>query len=78
MSNRRKTMIDIRAMLVQMRQGASGRRISRNLGVHRKTVKAYRQWAETHALLTGDLPDMETLQHLVQETFTTSPPVLAT
>jgi len=67
-------MIDIRAMLVQMRQGASDRRISRNLGVHRKTVKTYRQWAQTQGLLAGDLPAMETLQQLAKATLITSPP----
>ena len=35
MSNRRKDLMDIRAMLIQMRRGASDRRISRNMNIHR-------------------------------------------
>ncbi len=74
MSNRRKNLMDIRAILIQMRQGASDRRISRNLNIHRQTVKAYRQWAEAQGLLTGELPPIEALQRLAKETLTTSPP----
>ncbi len=74
MSNRRKNLMDIRAILIQMRQGASDRRISRNLNIHRQTVKSYRQWAEAQGLLTGELPPIEALQRLAKETLTTSPP----
>ena len=74
MTNRRKTMIDIRAMLLQLRQGVSDRSISRNLHMHRQTVKAYRQWAEAQGLLAGDLPDVETLQRLLKETLPQPPP----
>ena len=61
-------------MLIQMRQGESDRRISRNLKVHRQTVKLYRQWAEAQGLLTGELPPIDVLQRLAKETLTTSPP----
>lgn len=74
MSGRRKTVIDIRAMLLQMRSGASTRRISRDLGIHRTTVKRYRQWAEAQGLLTEELPAMEDLQALAAETLTSQPP----
>jgi len=74
MSNRRKNLMDIRAMLIQIRRGASDRRISRTLNIHRQTVKSYRQWAETQGLLTGDLPAIEELQRLAKETLTSSPP----
>ena len=74
MLGRRKTMTDIRAMLVQMRSGASTRRISRHLGIHRTTVKRYREWAEAQGLLAGDLPALEDLQQLTAETLTCPPP----
>jgi len=74
MTHRRKSMMDIRAMLVQMRQGASDREISRNLNVHRQTVKSYRQWAQAQGLLTGELPDAAELQQWIQETLSTPLP----
>ena len=74
MTNRRKNLMDIRAMLIQMRQGASDRRISRNLNIHRQTVKAYRRWAEAQDLLTGDLPPLDELQRLAKATLTSAPP----
>ena len=74
MTHRRKSMMDIRAMLVQMRQGASDREISRNLKVHRQTVKSYRQWAQAQGLLTGELPDAAELQQWIQETLSTPLP----
>ena len=71
MPHRRKSMMDIRAMLVQMRQGASDREISRNLNVHRQTVKSYRQWAQAQGLLTEELPDTAELQQWIKETLST-------
>ena len=74
MSGRRKTMTDIRAMLMQMRSGVSTRRISQDLGIHRTTVKRYRKWAEEEGLLVGELPAMTDLQVLATETLTSPPP----
>ena len=65
--------MDIRAMLIQMRQDASDRRISRTLKIHRQTVKSYRQWAEAQGLLTGDLSPIEKLQRLAKETLSDLP-----
>ncbi len=66
--------MDVRAVLVQVQQGASNRRISRNLKIHRQTVKSYRQWAEAQGPLTGELPLIEGLQRLAKEALATSPP----
>jgi transposase len=57
-----------------MRSGESTRRISKNLGIHRTTVKRYRQWAEVQDLLVGELPAMEDLQQLAAETLAVPPP----
>jgi transposase len=74
MPNRRKGTMDIRAILHHLRGGASDRRISRELGIDRRTVKKYRGWAETQGLLHDALPPIEALQQLVNTTLTEKPP----
>ncbi len=61
MSERRKPLMDIREIIRHIREGRSDRQIGKDLGVDRRTVKRYRQWAQEQSLLTGDLPDHETL-----------------
>lgn len=61
--------MEIREMLRQLRAGESERSVSRNLGVHRKTVKRYHLWAQTQGLLSGELPEMEVLNRLLETTF---------
>lgn len=60
--------MEIREILIQLRAGASNRQVSRDMGIARQTAKRYRQWAETHGLLDGDMPDLETLRSLLDET----------
>jgi len=60
--------MDVREILIQLRAHASDRQISRDMGIARQTVKRYRQWAETHGLLEGDMPDLEALRSLLDET----------
>jgi transposase len=60
--------MDIREILVRLRAGHSNRQISRDLGMDRRTVKGYRQWATAQQLLRGDLPPVEALQALVERT----------
>ena len=60
--------MDVREILNQLRAGASDRRISRDMGIARQTVKRYRAWAEAHGLLAGAMPDLETLRVLLAET----------
>ena len=48
---------------------------SRGDGVNRRTVKKYKAWAEEHDLLTGELPPLEELQGLLDQTMPeTEPP----
>lgn len=69
MSRRNKNIVDILALLQHMRAGKSNRQIRKDLGIDRRTAQKYREWAETHELLTGELPVIEELQQLLDETF---------
>ncbi len=67
--------MDIQEIIRRLRAGQSDRTIHEELGVHRKTVKKYRQWAAGHQLLEGELPDVANLQQLVETTLPqTNPP----
>ena len=66
--------MDIRALLMQLRAGVSQRQIERELKLNRRTVKKYRQWAEAHGLLTGELPPLEELQALLVTTIAEAAP----
>ena len=46
MADRSKGVVDIRAILMQLRAGISQRQIGRELKINRRTVKKYREWAE--------------------------------
>lgn len=61
MSERRLKLMDIREMIRHIREGRSDRQIGKDLGVDRRTVKRYRQWAQEQGLLIGELPDHESL-----------------
>jgi transposase len=75
MSGKRKTIVDIYALLQHLRAGYSNRRIQRELGIDRRTVQKYRQWAETYSLLDGKLPPIEELHNLLCDTMPeTHPP----
>lgn len=67
MSNRRNLM-DIREVLRHIRAGSSDRRIQGDIGVDRRTIKGYREWATAHGLLEGPLPPLEELQALLKQT----------
>ena len=68
MSDRRTRIVDIRAILMQLRAGVSQRQIERELKLNRRTVKKYQEWAEEHGLLKGELPPLEELQALLEQT----------
>jgi transposase len=74
MSDRRKRIMDIRAILMQLRAGVSQRQVERDLKINRRTVKKYREWAEQHGLLVGELPPLEALQALLAKTMPETPP----
>ena len=64
MTNWRLTTMNLHELLRRLRARESDRAISRALVVSRNTLKGYRQWAEVHHLLAGDLPDLATLEAL--------------
>lgn len=66
--------MDIRELLRHLRQGRSHRAIARNLGVDRKTVRRYREWANEQGLLKGRLPPAGELQRLLDATLNAAPP----
>lgn len=58
--------MEIREVIRQFRNGVSDRAIQRMSGMHRKTVKRYRNWAEEQGLLEGRLPPLDELERLLQ------------
>jgi transposase len=74
MSGRRADMLDIREILRRVRLGESDRAIVKALGVSRKTVRKYRQWAEQAGLPAGELPPTEQLSALLQTSLPEAPP----
>ena len=74
MSGRRADMLDIREILRRVRLGESDRAIVKGLGVSRKTVRKYRQWAEQAGLPAGELPPAEQLSALLQASLPEVPP----
>jgi transposase len=59
--------MDIQEVIRRVRAGQSDRAIHQAVGLHRDTVRKYRRWVEAHGLLGGDLPDLETVQRLIDE-----------
>ncbi len=74
MAGKRKKIVDIYALLQHLRAGDSNRCIKRELNIDRRTVQKYREWAEEYGLLSGSLPPIEELYHLVAETMPTQQP----
>lgn len=66
--------MDIREIIRQLRSEASDRQISKDMQIDRRTVARYREWAQEHGLLAGELPALEELQQLASETLTTTLP----
>ena len=67
MSERRLKLMEIREMMRHIREKRSDRQIGKDLGVDRRTVKRYRQWAQEQGLLKGELPDHQSLLQLLDE-----------
>jgi transposase len=66
--------MDIREILRRLRKGQSDRAVAKALGVDRKTVGRYRNWAVEQGLLEGALPPLSDLHQLVNETLNTALP----
>ena len=64
--------MDILEVLRLVRSGESDHTITRLVGLNRRTVAKYRQWAAEQGLLEGDLPTASAAQRLLA---TTLPPV---
>lgn len=63
MPDRRKTTVDIRELVLQMRQSDTDRAVQRATGMHRQTVKRYRSWAATQGLLVPPISAILTIRH---------------
>ena len=67
--------MDIRELVLQMRQSDTDRAVQRATGVHRQTVKRYRAWATEQGLLSdAPLPALAALQKLVDATLSEAKP----
>jgi transposase len=74
MSERLLNLMDIRELLNHIRAGSSYRQIQRDTGFDRRTVKRYREWAQAQGLLEGELPVLEELHTLVEQSFAEKTP----
>src|SRR5258708_9082055 len=74
MAGRRKDKMEIREIVRQLRAGESIHAIARNMGLHRKTIRRYKRWAEQQGLLVGELPDGLGLERLMSEEFKANMP----
>jgi transposase len=74
MPGKRKDTMDIREILRRLRKGQSQRTIAKALGIDRKTVGRYHQWAQAQGLLARPLPLSSELHHLLEETLSSPPP----
>ncbi|HWE61951.1 MAG TPA: IS21 family transposase, partial [Chloroflexota bacterium] len=66
--------MDIRELLRHIQQTPSDRAVARALGMHRRTVQRYRQWAAAQGVLSGALPPVAQLHALVAQTCPALPP----
>jgi len=62
MKTRNLNLMDIREILLQMRAQRSDRQVARDTGHNRRTIRRYREWAESQGFLAGELPPLEELQ----------------
>ena len=60
--------MDIRELLIHIRDNPSDRAVQRDTRVDRRTVQRYRRWALYHGLLTDPLPPLEDLHALLATT----------
>ncbi len=68
MTERKLKFMDIRALLLHLRAQSSDRQIQKDLGLNRRTIKRYREWAQSQGLLEGALPSPEELSARLQAT----------
>jgi len=66
--------MDIREIIMQLQKGVSQRQVAAELGINRRTVQKYEKWAKKHRLLEGQLPPLEELQAMLEQSLPESPP----
>jgi len=66
MAGRSKDVVDIQSIINRFRQGHSIKRISRDTGVHRQTVRRYFGLAKFRGWLEGELPTLAVLDAAAQ------------
>ncbi|MBC8163593.1 MAG: hypothetical protein H7Z42_20495, partial [Roseiflexaceae bacterium] len=54
--------MDLRNLLLHLRDNPSDRAVALDTGINRRTVGRYRRWATDEQLLTDPLPSLEHLQ----------------
>jgi transposase len=60
--------MDVRELLLHIRAGSSDRQIAQDLGIDRRTVGRYRDWAREQDLLEGSLPALGDLLTRLNQT----------
>lgn len=72
---KRTSIVDILALLQQMRAGHSNRRIQTELGIDRRTASKYRKWAKKEGLLSLEkMPPIDEIYKLLEAAFPTKLP----
>jgi transposase len=66
--------MDIREILRQVQVGESDWQIHKNLGINRRTIKKYREWASAAGFLEGELPAIEELEAHLRAAFPPAQP----
>jgi transposase len=66
--------MDLRDLLLHLRDQPSDRAIQRDTGLNRRTIQRYRRWATAQGLLTDPLPPLEVVQAQAATTLTPPPP----
>jgi transposase len=66
--------MEIREIVRQLRAGESIHAVARNTGVHRKTIRRYKRWAEQADLLKGEEVSAAQLEAVARETFAANVP----
>ncbi|HUV93434.1 MAG TPA: IS21 family transposase [Anaerolineae bacterium] len=66
--------MEIRELLRYIQADRSDRAVNRATGMHRQTVKRYREWAAEQGLLECSLPPIEELQALLEATLPNAQP----
>jgi transposase len=67
MAGRTLAVVNVREIIRRIREAETDSAIGRDLSVNRHTVSKYRELAEQHGLLKGDLPDMKAIDGLLKD-----------